>query len=506
MTIEEIVRGESKNVEFKAKLPQDSAKYIKTIIAFANTQGGCLVVGVDDMSQKVIGVDDDSAFQIMDSIANAVADSCVPQIVPNIELQTIEKHTVIVVTVAPEPNRPYYLKSKGKELGTYIRLAGTSRPASYEKIKELEMEGAHISWDELTCIGYEVTDKEIKELCRDIMQYREEAGMPKRNVTDTQLINWKLLRNTGTSFLASNAFVLLVSDFFPYSKTQCAVFKGKERTVFLDKREFTGPVYKQIEEAISFVLRNIRLGAVIEGLVRKESYELPVEAIREMLVNAHCHRNMTDTSCVQVAVYDDRLEVTSPGGLYNGLTFEEIMSGHSKLRNRAIANVFNQMGLVEAWGTGIRRIKEAAKSYGLPSPEILVFDNMFRVNLYRSPMAEGQKDYDKVFYKNEQSIGDASEKHRRSIGETSEKHRKQYNTDLNDTQIRILELLSVDAYLSAAKMAKQLGMASRNVEANIKKLKEKGILIRHGFPKTGYWEIKKDQVLVREETVWTRNM
>ena len=129
---------------------------------------------------------------------------------------------------------------------------------------------------------------------------------------------------------------------------------------------------------------------------------------------------MTDTSCVQVAVYDDRLEVTSPGGLYNGLTFEEIMSGHSKLRNRAIANVFNQMGLVEAWGTGIRRIKEAAKSYGLPSPEILVFDNMFRVNLYRSPMAEGQKDYDKVFYKNEQSIGEASEKHRRNIGEASE--------------------------------------------------------------------------------------
>lgn len=109
--------------------------------------------------------------------------------------------------------------------------------------------------------------------------------------------------------------------------------------------------------------------------------------------------------------------------------------------------------------------------------------------------AQWQKDYDKASYKNQQSIG-----------ETSEKHRKRYRTDLNDTQIRILELLSVDAYLSAAKMAKRLGMASRNVEANIKKLKEKGILIRHGFPKTGYWEIKKDQVLVQEETAWTRNM
>ena len=136
------------------------------------------------MAHKVVGVDDDSAFQIMDRVANAVADSCAPQIVPNIELQTIDGHTVVLVTVTPEPNRPYYLKAKGKELGTYIRLAGTSRPASPEKIKELEMEGAHISWDELTCIGYEVTDKEIKKLCRDIMQYREKAGLKQSELAD----------------------------------------------------------------------------------------------------------------------------------------------------------------------------------------------------------------------------------------------------------------------------------------------------------------------------------
>ena len=119
MTIEEIVRGESKNVEFKVKLPEDSAKYIKTIIAFANTQGGCLVIGVDDVTRRVIGVDDDSAFQITDSIANAVADSCVPQIVPNIELQTIDQRTVVLITVAPEPNRPYYLNQRERAWNIY---------------------------------------------------------------------------------------------------------------------------------------------------------------------------------------------------------------------------------------------------------------------------------------------------------------------------------------------------------------------------------------------------
>lgn len=194
MTIEEIMHGESKNIEFKAMLPKDSSKYIKTIIAFANTQGGCLVIGVEDATRKVIGVDRDFAFQIMDSIANAVADSCVPQIVPDIELQTIEGRMVIVVTVAPAPNRPYYLKSKGKENGTFIRLAGTSRPADSEKIRELELEGAHISWDELMCIGYDVTDEEVEKLCKDIMKYREIAGLSGRRVTSDQLMNWKLLK------------------------------------------------------------------------------------------------------------------------------------------------------------------------------------------------------------------------------------------------------------------------------------------------------------------------
>lgn len=158
MAIEEMIRGESK-IEFKVTLPKDSEKYTKTIVAFANTQGGKLIVGVDDKAQQVVGVDTESIFQTMDSISNAVSDSCEPQIVPNIEPQTVDGKTVIVITVVPGPNRPYYLKAKGKEKGTFIRVAGTSRPAHPDKIKELEMEGARISWDELTCVGYEVTKK-----------------------------------------------------------------------------------------------------------------------------------------------------------------------------------------------------------------------------------------------------------------------------------------------------------------------------------------------------------
>ena len=286
--------GESKNIEYKVTLPDKSEKYMKTIVAFANTQGGKLIVGVDDKTHQIVGVENDILFQLMDGIANAISDSCAPQIIPDIEPHTVEGKTVIVVSVEAGKNRPYYLKAKGKDNGTYIRVAGTSRQAFSEKIKELEMEGARISWDELTCVSYPVSEEATEKLCRDIETFRKKAGMKEHSVKKEQLINWKILKEKEEQLLATNAYALLTSDYFPFSKTQCAVFKGTDRAVFLDKREFAGPIYSQIENAVDFVLRNIRLGAIIDGLVRKETYELPPEAIREMIVNAHCHRNLLD--------------------------------------------------------------------------------------------------------------------------------------------------------------------------------------------------------------------
>ena len=474
MTVEEMLRGESKNVEFKEMLPENSEKYTKTIIAYANTQGGKLVFGVADTTHEVVGVDDALLFRLMDSISNAVSDSCEPQIVPDIEPYTVNGKTIIIVTVAPCPHRPYYLKSKGKEKGTYIRVGATTRLAGPEKIKELEMEGARISWDELICVGYPVTDKAVKKLCRDMNRYRKEMVERKgsfqkiSNVTRTNLENWNVLKKASDGYLASNAFVLMTSDYFRCSKTQCAVFKGKTRSVFIDKREYTGPLYEQIEEAVNFVLRNIRLGAKIKGIVRKEDYELPPEAIREMILNAHCHRNMTDESCVQVAIYDDRLEVTSPGGLYNGLTFEEAMQGHSKLRNRTIANLFNQMGLIEAWGTGLQRICDAAKEYDLPDPKFTDMPDTFRAELYRYVGNVGD---------NVGNVGD-------NVGNVGDNV-----GNVGDIKNAVLSIISNNNRITATEMAKDLSVTKRTVERYIKELRDEGRLVRKGSARGGYWKI-----------------
>ena len=159
------------------------------------------------------------------------------------------------------------------------------------------------------------------------------------------------------------------------------------------------------------------------------------------------------------------------------------MSGHSKIRNKGIANIFSQMGLVEAWGSGIKRIQNAAEEYGLPEPRFQEFDNMFRVELFR-----------KMFGKNSEILreeyGESTEKVRRKYGESTEKI---YDYELSNTQKKMISLLLEDEGLSAVKIAKQLGLGNSTVEKNMKKLKEKGLLIRHGSPKNGYWEVVKKE-------------
>ena len=306
-------------------------------------------------------------------------------------------------------------------------------------------------------------------------------------MNDSLILHWKLLKEDDGNLLASNAFALLTAESFPFSKTQCAVFAGTDRGEFIDKRDFEGPLYEQIEAAYSFVLRNIRLGAKVEGLLRREKYELPPDAIREMIINALCHRNFLEPSFVQVAVYADRLEVTSPGGLYNGLTLEQALNGYSKQRNRIIAEVFNQMGLIEAWGTGLRKIQTEAENYHLSPPEIMENADSFRINLYRvgeKSMPDGEKS---------EKDGESSEKtgfNSEKIGFSSEKIRSKFGENLmHPTKKLILYLLSENSELSASAIAKRLSLSPRAIEKHIKDLRESGLLIRHGPDKGGYWEV-----------------
>lgn len=201
MTIKDIMSGESKNVEFKEALPEKNIKYMKSVVAFANCSGGKILFGIEDDTCEVVGIDDEDVFKTMDAITNAISDSCEPAIYPDISLQTIEEKTIIVVEISAGRQRPYYIKSMGKEKGVFVRVSGTSHPADEYMIKELLFEGNNRSFDQTICLGLDITDDDIARLCSSMKQIalkncrNDEEKAEVKDVTVNQLISWGLSWN-----------------------------------------------------------------------------------------------------------------------------------------------------------------------------------------------------------------------------------------------------------------------------------------------------------------------
>ena len=389
MTIEDIFAGESKNVEFKENLPKKSIKYMKSVVAFANGTGGKIIFGIADKTREVVGFDKEDVFKKMDAIANAVSDSCEPAIIPDISLQTIDGKTVIVAEIFEGRQRPYYIKALGREIGVYVRVAGTTRLADEYMVRELMFEGSNRYFDQALCSGLTITDEEIDALCKSMKEqavknaHTEGQKASIKDVGRQQLRSWGILIERDGKDYPSNAYAILTGHGGLHVATQCGVFKGTTKAVFVDRREYT----EQIEEAFQFVLRNIHLGATIVGIYRQDIYEIPPDAIRELIVNAMVHRSYLDHGMIQVAVYDNRLEITSPGKLPMGQTLERMKEGYSKIRNEALAHAFSYMNLIEHWGSGIPRIIEKVKAAGLREPEFIGGEVDLRINIYRGQVA-----------------------------------------------------------------------------------------------------------------------
>lgn len=496
MTLEDIKCGESKNIEFKVQLPDDSKKYMKTIVAYANTSGGKIIIGVDDITRSIVGVEPSSVFQIMDKIVNAVSDMCTPQIVPDVTFQTIEEKCIVQIEIYPGQNRPYYIRSMGKENGTYIRVAGTSRPVDEVILRDLEYQGTGKSYDEIVNVEIDYDEKQGLKLCNDIRKYiaesKEQPISKVRKITVTNLENWGILKKNGQNYLPTNAFVLFTNNTFRFAKIQCALFKGEDRAVFIDKREFTGPIYDQIEEAYQFVLKHINLGATIDGIVRKDKYELPPESIREAIINSVCHRCYLDHSCVQIAVYNNRVEITSPGMLYGGLTIEQAISGRSKIRNVCIAEVFSRMGIIEQWGTGLQRMIRGCREYGVREPEFVDMGDAFRVIFYRSNIETNIENMGRVAVTGTEIENTGIESRMtgtENIETGIEMIEDESLSDLSDTEKKVVKIILKNPEITQDKMAELMGMSKNGIRYVMNKLKNKGILVRVGATKKGKWSI-----------------
>ena len=332
---------ESFTVELKREL---NADFKKEIIAFANSDGGDIYVGVDD-GGKVIGVD--NAEKVMEAIGNMIRDGIKPDLTAytRIEEKKEKGGAVVHVTVLRGAKRPYHLTDKGlKSTGVFVRHGIASVPATEDMIREMLRESDGISFDKSRCVNQELTFDYAEKFFSD-------SGVA---FGEQQKRTLGLIDVDG---YYTNA-ALLLSDQCEHS-IKCAVYDGTGKTSFKMRKEYNGSILKQMDEVYEYIGLNNNLNSTFDGLKRVAHPDYPEFAVREALVNAIVHRDYDYSGSIIVNVFDDRIEIVSLGGLVKGITLEDIKNGISQSRNTIIANVFYRLKLIESYGTGIRRIIEA---------------------------------------------------------------------------------------------------------------------------------------------------
>ena len=463
----EIQKGESKTLEFKQQLPKGQ-QIAKTLIAFANGSGGKLIVGVTD-DRQLVGIQDD-IFELQDKITSMIYELCAPQLAAQIYIENIDGVELLVVEVARGSLFPYYLKSVGREQGTYIRLGASNRVASPEHIQQLELQRLNVSFDALANYQYP-----LEKLDLTVLEAAFKAA--DKTLTLEKMLNLKLVIEEEGQRYASHGLLILLGQ-YEHVMTQCARFKGTNMSVFLDRKEYTGDLFSQIEQAEIFIKNHLSLRAEIRGLKRYDYLEIPENAIREALVNAYVHRDYSNFGRnIKVAVYDDLVNIVSPGGLPNGLTEADLLQGRSEIRNRVLARVFRELGYIEHWGSGLQRIQQMCEEENWPTPEFVETGDFFDVKLYR-PVIELESG----------AIGGAIDD---SSGVIEDLGGAIEINQLTERQQEILVLIRANPKVSYRSLAEQLGINQSALQKHLNHLKDAGWLERVGGTR-GYWVIKKE--------------
>lgn len=353
---------ENKSIEFKREYTDD-IKY--TVVAFANTEGGKIYIGIDD-NRSVHGVENTDAAMLR--ITNMIRDSIRPDVTMFTEctVETIDEKSVIVLTVQRGTARPYYLAGKGiRPEGVYVRQSSSSVPASETAILNMIKETSGDRYEDARSVHQQLTFEKTAD-------YFSKRNLP---FGDQQKRTLNIISADGTY----TNLGLLLSDQCIHT-IRLAVFEGSKKSVFRDRKELSGSLLTQLEDAYSYIDQFNYTHAEFEGLNRIDRRDYPGEALREALLNAITHRDYSFSGSTLISIFDDRIEFVTLGGLVRGLTFDDIMLGVSALRNQNLANVFYRLKLIEAYGTGILKINESYIDCAV-KPHFDVTDNAFKITL-----------------------------------------------------------------------------------------------------------------------------
>lgn len=375
--LEELLLGEEgKTLEFKENT-QSLQKIVQTIVAFANTAGGTLIVGIRDKTKEVVGLQD--VLQDEQKIANAVAESVVPLLIPNLQLYTWRGRDVLIVQVQHNFN-PYYLKSAGIDHGTYVRLGASNRLADMHAISEIQQLRGRKHFDEQPNSACPLSEIQF-DLAKKLF-----AEMSKKFTEKTAASLDLLVQYQGLKMPTNGAVLLFGAQhlrYFPDARIRLGRFLGIDKSDILDTLDLEVPIAIAIDQILIFVRRHTNMGAKFGELRRKNIPQYATAVVREAVTNALLHADYSiPGASITIAIFDDRMEITNPGALPYGLTLENALAGVSQLRNRVIGRVFRELDLIEQWGSGLKRMIKICEKEKIKEPKFEERGAFFRVTLY----------------------------------------------------------------------------------------------------------------------------
>jgi ATP-dependent DNA helicase RecG len=386
MKLPELIKdGESETLEFKEKFDE---RTVESAVAFANTKGGMILIGVSDKG-AVLGVD--VGKETLTKWGNLITGKTEPKLIPEIEVFEIEGKQVAAVKIIEYPIKPVSIRGR-----CFRRVNNSNRSLNAQEIAEMHLQSTGMSWDRFPAAGETLESLDLEKVRNYIRKaravgrkgFREEE---ERNPTQV-LEKMKLVMEGKPTWAAGLLFCKDERRFLSQAVIHCGRFKNQ--TLVIDDRLIEGPLFEQIEEAMDFVRKNTNVKFVMTGKPeREEVWDYPLEAVREAVINAVCHRDYTIMSHIEIRIYDDELIVWSPGGLPLGLTMEELFKPHaSKLRNKGIAEVFFDTKIIEQWGSGIEKMRIYCKEADVPEPffeEYQGFRVIFRKGIFNEEYLRG---------------------------------------------------------------------------------------------------------------------
>lgn len=386
-----LAKNESKTLEFKESL-KSPKNIIKSVIAFANTAGGIIVVGIQDRNKKIVGVQ--NILLEEERIASILADNISPLLIPDIEIITYRNYELLIIKV-PHLVGPYHLKTVGIEKGTFVRLGSTNRLADTQTIQALKRLTINASFDEEPVINASLDDLDHEAIKKNFKDTYPKFR--KKKYEDFGITVEHLNRHYPTT-AGLLVFGIKKEKWFPDAIIQCVRFAERDKSDIVDQKNITTHFQAAIDEVISFIFRHTNMSMNIKNIKREDIYQYPPVAIRETVLNAILHADYSMIgSPIQIAIFSNRIEIINPGALVFGQTIEAALAGVSKFRNRLMGRIFRQLKLIEKLGSGLQRVQNAYQQVNAKSPIVEEISNHFKVTLFPvSNQQESIKPYQSI--------------------------------------------------------------------------------------------------------------